>query len=146
MGLSLAHVANFDAFVARKFGRAEFSPITKLWLFLTFRNGCELNWVYLIQRICSSSKHSSFLTQSIRILSILLYRTRPNRRRGPHRPAGTTEARSRTGSHCLGPRRMRRRDKGRRGQPPQGTGSHCLGREDWGNPKLFFLILYWTIK
>ena len=33
-----------------------------------------------------------------------------------------------TGSHCLGPRRRRRRrDRGRRGQPPQGTGSHCLG-------------------
>ena len=30
--------------------------------------------------------------------------------------------------HCLGPRRRRRRrDRGRRGQPPQGTGSHCLG-------------------
>ena len=36
MGLFLAHVAIFDPFVARKFGRAEFSPITKLWLFLTF--------------------------------------------------------------------------------------------------------------
>ena len=27
----------------------------------------------------------------------------------------------------LYPTRLRRRDKGRRGQPPQGTGSHCLG-------------------
>ena len=37
-GLFLAHVAIFDLSVARKFWRAENSPITKLWLFLTFQN------------------------------------------------------------------------------------------------------------
>ena len=36
-----------------------------------------------------------------------------------------------TGSHCPGPRR-RRRDKGRRGQPPLGTGDTAWGREEWG--------------
>ena len=48
-----------------------------------------------------------------------------SRRRGRHRPAGATSTGD--GGHCLGARRQRRRDIGRRGQPPQGTGSHCLG-------------------
>ena len=47
------------------------------------------------------------------------------RRSGRQRPAGATSTQG-TGSHCPGPRR-RRRDKGRRGQPPTSSGSHCPG-------------------
>ena len=46
MGLFLAHVAIFDPSVARKFERAEFSPITKLWLFLTLFIFLEQNSKY----------------------------------------------------------------------------------------------------
>ena len=65
-GLFLAHVAIFDLSVARKFWRAENSPITKLWLFLTFQNFISKITEYLDfwKKNCASRKKFQFFSSN----------------------------------------------------------------------------------